>query len=60
MDTYTSAESSLTVAKNLRVCGDCHQWSKLISKIWNRELIVRDANRFHIFKDGKCSCNDHW
>ena len=51
---------TVTVTKNLRVCGDCHNWTKIISKIENRELIVRDANTFHIFKNGKCSCNDYW
>ncbi|KAK1401884.1 Pentatricopeptide repeat-containing protein [Heracleum sosnowskyi] len=50
----------LRVMKNLRVCGDCHSAIKLISKITKREIIVRDANRFHHFKDGLCSCNDYW
>ncbi|KAI5326564.1 hypothetical protein L3X38_035638 [Prunus dulcis] len=30
------------------------------AKIVRRELIVRDANRFDHFVDGKCSCNDYW
>ncbi|MQL86328.1 hypothetical protein Taro_018846 [Colocasia esculenta] len=25
-----------------------------------REIVVRDRNRFHHFKDGSCSCNDYW
>ncbi|OVA16409.1 Pentatricopeptide repeat [Macleaya cordata] len=48
------------VIKNLRVCNDCHNWMKFVSKVSNRTLIVRDAYRFHHFKDGACSCRDYW
>eukprot|EP01018_Ginkgo_biloba_P000673 Gb_14133 [translate_table: standard] len=51
---------SIRIFKNLRVCGDCHTASKFISKIVGRELIVRDAKRFHHFRDGVCSCGDYW
>lgn len=50
----------IRITKNLRVCKDCHQASKLISKLFKREIIVRDRNRFHHFQGGKCSCNDYW
>lgn len=50
----------IRVMKNLRVCGDCHSAIKLITKITSREIILRDANRFHHFKDGLCSCRDYW
>ncbi|KAA8529287.1 hypothetical protein F0562_033914 [Nyssa sinensis] len=50
----------IRVMKNLRVCGDCHNATKLISKITQREILVRDAVRFHLFKDGTCSCGDFW
>ncbi|KAL6901983.1 hypothetical protein ACP4OV_004859 [Aristida adscensionis] len=50
----------IRVMKNLRVCGDCHAAMKLIAKITAREIILRDANRFHHFKDGFCSCRDYW
>jgi pentatricopeptide repeat protein len=50
----------IRIVKNLRVCGDCHSATKFISKITERELVVRDANRFHHFKDGQCSCADYW
>ncbi|XP_057863564.2 pentatricopeptide repeat-containing protein At4g21065 [Cryptomeria japonica] len=56
----TSPGTSIRVVKNLRVCGDCHATTKIISKIVAREIIVRDANRFHHFKDGECSCGDYW
>ncbi|CAI0462835.1 unnamed protein product [Linum tenue] len=50
----------IQVIKNLRICGDCHVVIKLISKMYNREIIVRDRVRFHRFKDGTCSCRDYW
>uniref|UniRef100_A0A7N0VAT6 DYW domain-containing protein n=1 Tax=Kalanchoe fedtschenkoi TaxID=63787 RepID=A0A7N0VAT6_KALFE len=50
----------IRVVKNLRVCGDCHAVAKLISKLYNREIILRDRYRFHHFKDGHCSCQDYW
>eukprot|EP01018_Ginkgo_biloba_P002598 Gb_38504 [translate_table: standard] len=56
----TSAGTAIRVIKNLRVCGDCHSATKFISKIVAREIVVRDANRYHHFKDGSCSCGDYW
>ncbi|PIN10393.1 hypothetical protein CDL12_17009 [Handroanthus impetiginosus] len=56
----TPARTPLRIIKNLRVCGDCHNAIKIMSRIVGRELIVRDNKRFHHFKDGKCSCNDYW
>ncbi|XP_019175803.1 PREDICTED: pentatricopeptide repeat-containing protein At2g15690-like [Ipomoea nil] len=56
----TPARTTLRVIKNLRICGDCHNAIKVMSKIVGRELIVRDNKRFHHFRDGKCSCNDYW
>jgi pentatricopeptide repeat protein len=50
----------IRIVKNLRVCGDCHMVIKLISKIYDREIIVRDRSRFHHFKGGSCSCKDYW
>ncbi|KAF3436242.1 hypothetical protein FNV43_RR23334 [Rhamnella rubrinervis] len=52
--------SPIRITKNLRVCSDCHTFSKLVSKFFDRELVVRDANRFHHFKGGICSCGDFW
>eukprot|EP01018_Ginkgo_biloba_P033757 Gb_25328 [translate_table: standard] len=56
----TSPGTPIRITKNLRVCGDCHSATKFISKIVGREIIVRDANRFHHFKNGLCSCRDYW
>ncbi|BAF09019.1 pentatricopeptide repeat-containing protein At3g62890 [Oryza sativa Japonica Group] len=50
----------IRIVKNLRVCRDCHVHSKLVSKLYEREIIVRDRHRFHVFRDGVCSCNDYW
>ncbi|KAG5104771.1 hypothetical protein AAZX31_15G081700 [Glycine max] len=51
---------TIRVAKNLRVCDDCHEMAKFMSKTTRREIILRDSNRFHHFKDGFCSCRDFW
>eukprot|EP01018_Ginkgo_biloba_P026036 Gb_14323 [translate_table: standard] len=56
----TCPGTPLQISKNLRACGDCHNATKFISRIAGREIIVRDANRFHHFKNGHCSCRDYW
>ncbi|ESQ54128.1 hypothetical protein EUTSA_v10024455mg [Eutrema salsugineum] len=56
----TEPGTEIRIIKNLRVCLDCHTVTKLISKITERVIVVRDANRFHHFKDGVCSCGDYW
>ncbi|XXG60818.1 hypothetical protein AAC387_Pa04g2636 [Persea americana] len=56
----TAPGMTITITKNLRVCGDCHTVTKLISKLVSREIVVRDAHRFHHFRDGSCSCGDYW
>lgn len=50
----------IRIVKNLRVCGDCHNATKFISKITQREILVRDSARYHLFKNGTCSCGDFW
>ncbi|OVA09948.1 Pentatricopeptide repeat [Macleaya cordata] len=56
----TSLTKPIRVVKNLRVCRDCHSAIKLITQVYDREIILRDCNRFHHFKNGCCSCNDFW
>ncbi|KAL2555312.1 Pentatricopeptide repeat-containing protein [Forsythia ovata] len=56
----TPPGETIRIFKNLRVCDDCHAALKLISEIVDREIVVRDRNRFHCFKDGYCSCKDYW
>ncbi|KAL3522524.1 hypothetical protein ACH5RR_015358 [Cinchona calisaya] len=54
------AGQTIRVTKNLRVCGDCHEMAKSISKVLERDIVLRDSNRFHHFKDGYCSCRGYW
>lgn len=56
----TPPGAPIRVKKNLRICLDCHTVFKFICKIVSREIIIRDINRFHHFKDGSCSCGDYW
>lgn len=56
----TPPGTMIRIMKNLRVCGDCHNAIKFISKIVAREIVVRDPKRFHHFKMGFCSCRDYW
>lgn len=56
----TPPGTRIRIVKNLRVCEDCHSATKFVSKIYEREIIVRDRNRFHHFRDGVCSCKDFW
>lgn len=52
--------SSIRIVKNLRICEDCHTFMKLVSKVYGKEIVVRDRTRFHHYKDGVCSCKDYW
>ncbi|KAF8716433.1 hypothetical protein HU200_026311 [Digitaria exilis] len=50
----------IRVIKNTRMCNDCHEVAKHISALCDRQIILRDADRFHHFTGGNCSCNDSW
>ncbi|CAF3372608.1 unnamed protein product [Rotaria socialis] len=51
----------IQLTKNLRICGDCHQFTKLIALVYQCEIIVRDANRIHHFHiNGQCLCQDYF
>ncbi|MED6182303.1 Pentatricopeptide repeat-containing protein [Stylosanthes scabra] len=56
----TDKGAPIRVVKNLRMCSDCHSFAELVSKLYNREIIVRDNNRYHFFRDGFCSCRGYW
>ncbi|KAK8357811.1 hypothetical protein V6Z11_A05G445600 [Gossypium hirsutum] len=56
----TSKGETLRINKNLRICVDCHNAAKLISKVVEREIVIRDNKRFHHFRNGFCSCGDYW
>ncbi|KAK9074783.1 hypothetical protein SSX86_003101 [Deinandra increscens subsp. villosa] len=55
-----NSNKTVTIFKNLRICGDCHKYMKLVSSITEKDIVIRDAKRFHHFKDGSCSCQDYW
>ncbi|WMV21798.1 hypothetical protein MTR67_015183 [Solanum verrucosum] len=56
----TPPGTSIRVAKDLRICVDCHNFAKILSAVYSREVVIRDRNRFHHFREGRCSCNDYW
>ncbi|EOA16254.1 hypothetical protein CARUB_v10004399mg [Capsella rubella] len=57
---HLPAGSTIRIMNNLRMCRDCHEAFKVISEIVQREIVVRDVNRFHCFKNGSCTCRDFW
>ncbi|GAB2223821.1 hypothetical protein Drorol1_Dr00004563 [Drosera rotundifolia] len=56
----TKHGTPLHIFKNIRICQDCHSAMKIISKVYEREIVIRDRSRFHNFKQGTCSCSDYW
>lgn len=56
----TVPRTPIRIVKNLRICDDCHSAIKLLSKIYDRVITIRDRKRFHHFKEGTCSCADYW
>eukprot|EP01083_Nonionella_stella_P009098 26367_1 len=57
---HTPKDYLLVINKNLRICNDCHNFIKLVSKMEQRSITVADANRVHVFNDGQCSCNNYY
>ncbi|KAM2354295.1 hypothetical protein ACFX1X_009042 [Malus domestica] len=45
---------------NLRICVDCHNFAKLVSNIYGRQMCMRDKNRFNHIVGGMYSCGDYW
>jgi DYW family of nucleic acid deaminases len=39
--------------KTLRLCGDCHEYAKFVSKVAGREIVLRNSNIFHKFEEGR-------
>ncbi|XP_011620749.2 pentatricopeptide repeat-containing protein At2g01510, mitochondrial [Amborella trichopoda] len=56
----TKPGTPIRIMKNLRTCEDCHVAAKLVSKLTERAIVLRDAVRFHHMRDGVCSCGDYW
>ncbi|KAH7425939.1 hypothetical protein KP509_11G078400 [Ceratopteris richardii] len=50
--------TTIRVAKNLRVCADCHDVAKLISIRERRDIVIKDTYCIHHFKDGSCCCEN--
>ncbi|XP_058781297.1 pentatricopeptide repeat-containing protein At4g21065-like [Vicia villosa] len=57
---YHRDRRTIRVIKNLRICNDCHDFMKHVSGIFDRDIIIRDRNRFHHFSKRSCSCQDFW
>lgn len=60
LEGVTPPAKALRIVKNLRICRDCHDAFKYISKSVEREIIVRDVNRYHRFSNGVCTCGGVW
>ena len=56
----TSSSSLLQVVQGHRVCNECHGVIKMMTTVTRREIVLRDSNRFHHFRNGACSCGDYW
>lgn len=56
----TPSDLTIQVMKNLRICVDCHNFAKFVSKVYGREISLRDKNRFHLITEGACTCGDYW
>lgn len=52
--------TTIRIFKNLRTCGDCHNFFRFLSWVVQRDIILRDRKRFHHFRNGECSCGNFW
>ncbi len=56
-----SINEPIQITKNLRICGDCHEVFKRMTRLHEGLIIlVRDRARQHKFAQGKCSCHDYF
>ena len=51
-------DQQMVINNNLRACGDCHNFMKLVPAMEGRTLIVTDPNRVHVCRSDQCSCNE--
>ncbi|XP_024534155.1 pentatricopeptide repeat-containing protein At3g26782, mitochondrial-like [Selaginella moellendorffii] len=56
----TAPGTAIRVVKSLRFCDDCHSVIAGVSKLEQRQIVCRDSSRFHVFENGRCSCNNFW
>lgn len=54
------APKTIRILKNLRMCRDCHNTAKYISKRYDCDILLEDTRCLHHFKNGDCSCKDYW
>ncbi|XP_061999943.1 pentatricopeptide repeat-containing protein At5g44230 [Rosa rugosa] len=57
---YADSGSTIKIAKNIRICEDCHAFMCGASRVTGRHIIVRDNMRFHHFENGTCNCGNFW
>ncbi|XP_010533552.1 PREDICTED: pentatricopeptide repeat-containing protein At1g19720 [Tarenaya hassleriana] len=54
------APRTIRILKNVRMCRDCHQIAKDISRRYGCDIFLDDTKCLHHFKNGGCSCRDYW
>lgn len=52
--------SPLRLVQPHRICEHCHAFIEVVGLLTRRDIVIRDANRFHHFSEGKCSCGSYW
>ncbi|XP_028785466.1 pentatricopeptide repeat-containing protein At5g52850, chloroplastic [Neltuma alba] len=50
----------IRINKNLHICSDCHNFIMFVTLVVDRDIIVRDGNKIHLFQKGHCSCRGQW
>lgn len=53
-------QQRVRIVKSLRMCRDCHKTAKYVSTLYSCEIYLSDTRCLHHFKEGNCSCGDHW
>ncbi|KAM7254342.1 hypothetical protein ACFE04_032024 [Oxalis oulophora] len=51
---------TLRIMQEHRICEDCHNAVMLMAMATGRKIVVKDADRFHHFESGTCSCGGYW
>ncbi|KAG6715456.1 hypothetical protein I3842_05G254000 [Carya illinoinensis] len=53
----TPSMAPILIIKNTRMCMDCHSFIMHVTELVDREIVLREGNRVHSFKKGRCSCS---
>ena len=53
-------QKHITLDKNLRVCGPCHDVSVVLSQVEGVVITHKDKSRVHVMKHGNCSCRGYY